>query len=165
MAIRNILERSFQDLSLSHGDSRSNLVGNLLTLRVGTNIQQQGLINTLTLHQLDGELVATAEAVSITVKLGGERPGAQGFERVVTNVAVAYGQRGAYAEEFTQTLCSVVHGHTGFSDGGTLNNEARAFSFLGCRDKVCRKLVWGLEGHRVFFVSRCGVCWFLMFYM
>ena len=140
-------------------------MGNLLTPRVGANIQPQGVINALTLHQLDGELVATAEAVSITVKLGGERPGAQGFERVVTNVAVAYGQRGAYAEEFTQTLCSVVHGHTGFSDGGTLNNEARAFSFLGCRDKVCRKLVWGLEGHRVFFVSRCGVCGFLMFYM
>ena len=137
MVIRNILERSLQDLGLSQGDARSNLVGDLLTPRVGANIQLQGVINALTLHQLDGELVATTEAVSVTVKFGGERPGAQSFERVVTNVAVAYGQGGAFGEEFAQTVCSVVDGHTGFGDGGTLNDEARAFSFLGCRGKVC----------------------------
>ena len=136
MATRNILERGLQDLSLSHGNARSNLVGNLLAPRVGANIQLQGVLDTLTLHQLDGELVATTEAVSVTVKFGGERPGAQSFERVVTNVAVAYGQSGAFGEEFAQTVCSVVHGHTGFSDGGTLNDEARAFSFLGCRGNV-----------------------------
>ena len=165
VAIRNILERSLQYLGLSHRDAHSNLMGDFLTSRVGANIQLQAMINTFTLHHLDGELVATAEAVSVIVKFGGERPGAQGFERVVTNVAVAYGQSGAFAKEFAQTVCSVVHGHTGFSDGGTLNNEASAFSFLGCRGKVCRKLVWGLEGHRVFFVSRCGVSGFLMFYV
>ena len=147
VAIRNVLERGLQDLSLSHGNARSNLVGNLLTPRVGANIQLQGVLDTLTLHQLDGELVATAEAVSVTVKFGGERPGAQSFERVVTNVAVAYGQGGAFGEEFAQTVCSVVDGHTGFSDGGTLNNEARAFSFLGCRGKVCGS-----------FVSLSGLC-------
>ena len=136
VVIRNILERSLQDLSLSHRDARSNLVGNLLTPRVGANIQLQGVLDTLTLHQLDGELVATAEAVSVTVKFGGERPGAQSFERVVTNVAVAYGQGGVFGEEFAQTVCSVVDGHTGFGDGGTLNDEARAFSFLGCRGNV-----------------------------
>ena len=136
VATRNVLERSLQDLSLSHGDARSNLVGNLLTPRVGANIQLQGVINALTLHQLDGELVATAEAVSVTVKFGGQRPRAQSFERVVTNVAVAYGQSGAFGEEFAQTVCSVVHGHTGFGDGGALNDEARAFSFLGCRSNV-----------------------------
>ena len=147
MATRNVLERGLQDLSLSHGNARSNLVGNLLTPRVGANIQLQGVINALTLHQLDGELVATAEAVSITVKFGGERPGTQSFERVVTNVAVAYGQSGAFGEEFAQTVCGVVDGHTGFSDGGTLNNEARAFSFLGCRGKVCGS-----------FISLSGLC-------
>ena len=141
VVIRNILERSLQDLGLSHGDARSNLAGDLLTPRVGANIQLQGVINALTLHQLDGELVATAEAVSVTVKFGSERPGAQSFERVVTNVAVAYGQGGAFGEEFAQTVCSVVNGHTSFSDGGALNDEARAFSFLGCRGKVCGSFV------------------------
>ena len=100
VATRNVLERSLQDLSLSHGDARSNLVGNLLTPRVGANIQLQGVLDTLTLHQLDGELVATTEAISIAVKFGGERPGTQSFKRVVTNVAVAYGQSGAFGEEF-----------------------------------------------------------------
>lgn len=61
VAIRNILERSLQYLGLSHRDAHSNLMGDFLTSRVGANIQLQGMINTFTLHQLDGELVATAE--------------------------------------------------------------------------------------------------------
>lgn len=36
-------------------------MGDFLTSQVGANIQLQGMINTFTLHQLDGELVATAE--------------------------------------------------------------------------------------------------------
>ena len=61
VAIRNILERSLQYLGLSHRDAHSNLMGDFLTSQVGANIQLQGMINTFTLHQLDGELVATAE--------------------------------------------------------------------------------------------------------
>ena len=61
VAIRNILERSLQYLGLSHRDAHSNLMGDFLTSRVGANIQLQGMINTFTLHQLDGERVATAE--------------------------------------------------------------------------------------------------------
>ena len=61
VAIRNILERSLQYLGLSHRDAHSNLMGDFLTSRAGANIQLQGMINTFTLHQLDGELVATVE--------------------------------------------------------------------------------------------------------
>ena len=92
------------------------------------------------------------EAVSITVKLGVSGQERRVSERVVTNVAVAYGQRGAYAEEFTQTLCSVVHGHTGFSDGGTLNNEARALvsSVAGTRFAGSWYGVWRGSGFSLY---------------